>query len=120
MGKYSLVMTPTPCRVAGCIISIRPTHSHALIVLYPEHTTIDARRAVNRRQGIQRNLYAHDDITYNKPYMAFDYNAGSSICCVISYIQQVRVASYRPVLAAIYDNHFVLCALFTGSLSESH
>ena len=27
MAKYSLVMTPTPCRVAGCIISIRPTYS---------------------------------------------------------------------------------------------
>jgi len=23
MAKYSLVMTPTPCRVAGCIISVR-------------------------------------------------------------------------------------------------
>jgi len=27
MTQYSLVMTPTPCRVAGCIISIRPTYS---------------------------------------------------------------------------------------------
>ena len=26
-AKYSLVMTPTPCRVAGSIISIRPTYS---------------------------------------------------------------------------------------------
>jgi len=25
MAKYSLVMTPTRCRVAGCIISVRPT-----------------------------------------------------------------------------------------------
>jgi len=25
MVKYNLVMTPTPCRVAGCIVSIRPT-----------------------------------------------------------------------------------------------
>ena len=25
MTKYSLVMTPTPCRVDGCIISIRPS-----------------------------------------------------------------------------------------------
>jgi len=29
MAKYSLVMTPTPCRVAGRIISIRPTYSCA-------------------------------------------------------------------------------------------
>jgi len=25
MAKYSLVTTPTPCRVAGCIISVRHT-----------------------------------------------------------------------------------------------
>jgi len=29
IAKYSLVMTPTPCRVAGCIISIRSTYSCA-------------------------------------------------------------------------------------------
>jgi len=29
MAKYSLVMTPTLCRVAGCTISIRPTYSCA-------------------------------------------------------------------------------------------
>jgi len=36
MTKYSLVMTPTPCRVVGCIISIRPTYSALvhLIILY--------------------------------------------------------------------------------------
>jgi len=27
MAKYSLVMTSTPCRVAGCIIYIMPTYS---------------------------------------------------------------------------------------------
>jgi len=27
IAKYSLVMTQTPCRVARCIISIRPTYS---------------------------------------------------------------------------------------------
>jgi len=25
MAKYSFVITPTPCRVTGCIISITPT-----------------------------------------------------------------------------------------------
>jgi len=34
MAKYSLVMTPTPCRVAGCIISIRPTHSLVHLLTY--------------------------------------------------------------------------------------
>jgi len=34
MTKYSLVMTPTPCRVAGGIISIRPTYSCACALTY--------------------------------------------------------------------------------------
>jgi len=29
MAKYSLVMTPTPCRVAGGVICIRPVYSCA-------------------------------------------------------------------------------------------
>ena len=29
MAKYSLVLYPTPCRLAGCIISIRRTYSCA-------------------------------------------------------------------------------------------
>jgi len=34
MAKYSLVMTPTPCRVAGCITSIRSTYSCARALTY--------------------------------------------------------------------------------------
>ena len=34
MAKYNLVMTPTPCRVAGCIISIRPTYSLVHLLSY--------------------------------------------------------------------------------------
>ena len=34
MTKYSLVMTPTPCTVAGCIVSIRPTYSLARALTY--------------------------------------------------------------------------------------
>jgi len=35
MAKYSLVMTPTPCRVAGCITgTIRPTYSCARALIY--------------------------------------------------------------------------------------
>jgi len=34
MTKYSLVMTPTPCRVAGDIISTRPTDSCARALTY--------------------------------------------------------------------------------------
>jgi len=40
MKKYSLVMTPMPCRVAGSIISIRPTDlcAHALACLLTYNT----------------------------------------------------------------------------------
>jgi len=34
MTKYSLVMTPTSCRVAEWIISIRPTYSCARALTY--------------------------------------------------------------------------------------
>jgi len=34
MAKYSLVMTPTLCKVAGCIISIRLTYSCADVLTY--------------------------------------------------------------------------------------
>ena len=34
MAKYSLVVTPTPCRVAGCITSIRPTYSLVHLLTY--------------------------------------------------------------------------------------
>ena len=34
MAKYSLVMTPTPCKMSGCIISIRPTASYAGVLTY--------------------------------------------------------------------------------------
>jgi len=36
MAKCSLVITPTPCIVAGCIISIRPTYlcKHAFTYLF--------------------------------------------------------------------------------------
>jgi len=33
MAKYSLVITPTPCRVAGCIISVRRIRIHAPVHL---------------------------------------------------------------------------------------
>jgi len=34
--KYSLIMTPTPCRVPGCIISVRrrPTYRHSCTCLF--------------------------------------------------------------------------------------
>jgi len=34
MAEYDLVMTPTPCRVAGCIISVRCTSSCTRALTY--------------------------------------------------------------------------------------
>ena len=34
MAKYSSVMTPTPCRVVGCIVSVRPAYSCARALTY--------------------------------------------------------------------------------------
>jgi len=34
MAKYSIVLIPTPCRVAGCIISISPAYSCADALTY--------------------------------------------------------------------------------------
>jgi len=34
MAKYSLVMTPTLCRVAGCVISVRRTYSCTRALTY--------------------------------------------------------------------------------------
>ena len=34
MAKYRLVMTPAPCRMAGCIIPIKPTYSCACVLTY--------------------------------------------------------------------------------------
>jgi len=34
MVKYSLLMTPTPCRVAGCIISVKRTYSCTRALTY--------------------------------------------------------------------------------------
>ena len=39
MIKYGLVMTPTPCRVVGCIISIRPTCAPVHILTYLHRIT---------------------------------------------------------------------------------
>jgi len=39
MTKYSLVMTPTPCRVDGGIISIKPMYSCARALTYLHRIT---------------------------------------------------------------------------------
>jgi len=75
MTKYSLVMTPTPCRVTGCItfISIRPTYScngaltylfvylHSCLGEYktgisPKRLKIERRLLLTVRLHIENNL----------------------------------------------------------------
>ena len=52
MAKYSLVMTPTPCRVAGCIISIRPTYSCAGALTYL-HSWLRAYKTSNNSETVE-------------------------------------------------------------------
>jgi len=52
MAKYSLVMTPTPCRVAGCIISIRPTYSLVHLLTYL-HSWLGAYKSGNISETVE-------------------------------------------------------------------
>jgi len=49
-------MTPTPCRVAGCIISIRPTYSCASALTYLLaylHSWLGAYKTVNISETVE-------------------------------------------------------------------
>jgi len=72
MAKYSLVMTPTPCRVAGYIISIRPMYSYARAFTYLLAYTVGSVRtkpAISpKRLKIERTLLL---TVYIKSYTGF-------------------------------------------------
>ena len=60
MAKYSLAMSPTPCRVAVCIISIRPTYSctHALTQLARAYKAGNiSEKVVDRAKATINSLY---------------------------------------------------------------
>jgi len=52
MAKYSLVMTPTPCRVAGCIISSRPAYSLVHLLTYL-HSWLVANKTGNISERVE-------------------------------------------------------------------
>ena len=56
MAKYSLVMTPTPCRVAECIIFIRPTYlcTRSLTYLFTYlHSCFEAYKTRNISETVE-------------------------------------------------------------------
>ena len=74
MTKYSLVMTPTSCRVAECIISIRPTYSCACALTYLLSYTVGSghiKPAIStKRLEIERKLLL---TAYIKLYTGFRF-----------------------------------------------
>jgi len=72
MAKFSLLMTPTLCRVAGCIMSIRLTYSSADALTYLLTYTVGSVRikpAIStKRLKIERKLLL---TAYIKSYTAF-------------------------------------------------
>jgi len=56
MVKYSLVMTPTPCRVAGCITSVRRTYAHLHLFTYTVGSGRIKLTISPKRLKIQRKL----------------------------------------------------------------
>ena len=68
MAKCSIVMTPTPCRVVGCIISIRPRlRIHALVHLLTYLLTQLARGAY-KAGTISETVENRAKITINSLY----------------------------------------------------
>jgi len=63
MKKYNLVMTPTLCRVAVCIISIRPTYSCARALIYL-HSSLCAYKTGNICETVEDRA----KVTINRLY----------------------------------------------------
>ena len=71
MAKYRLVMTPTPCRVAGCIISIKPHVLVHLLTCLLTYTVVSVRMkpAISpKRLMIEQKLLL---MAYIKSYTGF-------------------------------------------------
>jgi len=64
MKKYSLIMTRTPCRLAGCIISIRPTYSAPVHSLTYLHSWLWAYKTGNISETVEDGV----KVTLNGPY----------------------------------------------------
>ena len=60
MTKYSIVMTPTQCRVAGCIISINPTYLCAGALTYL-HSWLGPYKADNISETVEYRAKATID-----------------------------------------------------------
>jgi len=58
-------MTPMPCRVAGCIISIRPTYSSAPLLIYLLTYTVGCGRT---KPAISTKHLKISNVTIKVPY----------------------------------------------------
>ena len=63
MAKYSLVLTPTPCRLDGCITSIRPTYSLVQLLTYL-HSWLGAYKTGNISETVEDKA----KVTINRLY----------------------------------------------------
>jgi len=102
----SLVMTPTPCRVVGCIISIRSTYSCAGALTYLLTHIVDSgriKRAISpKRLKIERKLLL---TAYIKSYTGFRLPPKcmtlNDLCArfkVIDSLNAAKMAKYSLVM----------------------
>jgi len=100
---YSLVMTPTPCRVAGCIISIRPTYSCAHALFTYTVGSVPIKPAISPKQlKLERTLLL---TAYIKLYTGFrllpKWMTLNDLCAwfkVIYSLNAAKMAKYSLVM----------------------
>jgi len=64
ISKYSLLMTPTPCRVAGCIISIRPMYSCAGLLTYYLYSWLGTYKTDNISETVKNRAKVSINVLY--------------------------------------------------------
>ena len=108
MAKYSLVMTPTPCRVARCITSIRPSYSCARALTYLLTYTVGSRPVQENSAKLtnQRVSYAFTSSPFSihvrhiLPTSKFQHSY--SCILLIFYRHDQRTACVRTVSVKLW------------------
>jgi len=103
MAKYSLVMTPSPFRVAGCIISIRPTYSCAGALTYSHSWLGCIKPAISpQRLKMKRKLlltaYIKLYTGFRLPPKCITLNNLCVTCTVIDSLYVAKMAKYTLVM----------------------
>ena len=96
--KYCLVMTPTPCRVAGwersIIISIRPTYTCARLHTYYLHSWLGANKTCNISEMVEDKA---------------KHNINSLYKVVHGLLIAAKIYDLEWPLSEIYDHWFLKC-----------